>query len=171
MLPVSPLSHAIALGLLGWFFIQMRRVDPQPGSPTALLVAAVLGAWALVTTWIAAQGLYLAHNDKLAIVAGIFILTTLTSQAMPNAAVTVLMAPIALNIAGDMSISPYALMMTVAIAASASFLSPVAHPANSLVMGPGGYRFSDFIRAGLPLTLIVFVLVLTVMPIFWPLTP
>lgn len=71
MLPVSPLSHAIAFGLLGWLFIQMRQVDPQPGSPTALLVAAVLAAWALATTWIAAQGLYLAHNDRLAIVAGI----------------------------------------------------------------------------------------------------
>ena len=58
--------------------------------------------------------------------------------------------------------------MTVAIAASAAFLSPVGHPANLLVMGPGGYRFSDYIKVGLPLTLVILVVVMLVMPIFWP---
>jgi di/tricarboxylate transporter len=60
-------------------------------------------------------------------------------------------------------------MMVVAIAASASFMSPVGHPANVLVMGPGGYRFSDYIKVGIPLTLVVLVVVLLVLPIFWPL--
>jgi di/tricarboxylate transporter len=59
-------------------------------------------------------------------------------------------------------------MMGIAIAASASFLSPVSHPANVLVMGPGGYHFSDYIKVGLPLTILVFVIVLAVLPIFWP---
>jgi di/tricarboxylate transporter len=54
------------------------------------------------------------------------------------------------------------------VAASAAFLSPVAHPANLLVMGPGGYRFRDYIRVGLPLTLVVLIVVMFVMPIFWP---
>ena len=62
-------------------------------------------------------------------------------------------------------------MMTVAVSASASFLSPVAHPANVLTMGPGGYRFTDYIRVGLPLTLVVLFVVLVVLPIFWPLVP
>jgi len=53
-------------------------------------------------------------------------------------------------------------------AASAAFLSPVGHPANLLVMGPGGYRFSDYLKVGLPLTLVVLVVVMLVMPIFWP---
>jgi di/tricarboxylate transporter len=90
---------------------------------------------------------------------------------MPNAAVAVLLAPIALNTANDLAISPYALMMTVAVAASASFLSPVAHPANVLILGPGGYRFSDYIKVGLPLTVVVMIVVLLVLPIFWPLVP
>ena len=88
---------------------------------------------------------------------------------MPNPAVVVLLAPIAMNTASDLAMSPYALMMTVAVSASASFLSPVAHPANVLIMGPGGYRFTDYIRVGLPLTITVLIVVLLVLPIFWPL--
>lgn len=61
--------------------------------------------------------------------------------------------------------------MVVALSASASFLSPVAHPANVLIMGPGGYRFADYIKVGVPLTLVVLVVVLLVLPIFWPLFP
>jgi di/tricarboxylate transporter len=95
----------------------------------------------------------------------------MASQVMPNPAVVVLLAPIALNAANDMGMSPYSLMMTVALSASASFLSPVAHPANVLIMGPGGYRFTDYIKVGLPLTLVVLVVTLLVLPIFWPLFP
>ena len=96
-------------------------------------------------------------------------MATAASQFMPNAVVTVLMAPIAINTANNLGLSPYALMMTIAIAASAAFLSPVGHPANVLVMGPGGYRFSDYIRVGLPLTILVLLITLLVLPIFWPL--
>ena len=105
----------------------------------------------------------------LAVLAGVFILTTLATQVMPNPAVVVLMAPIALTTAGDLGISPYAIMMVVALSASASFLSPVAHPANVLIMGPGGYRFTDYIKVGMPLTLVTLVVTLLVLPIFWPL--
>jgi di/tricarboxylate transporter len=102
------------------------------------------------------------------IISGLFLMTTLTSQIMPNAAVAVLMIPIALNLAEELSLSPSMLLMVVAISASASFLSPVAHPANSLVMGPGGYRFTDFLKVGIPLTLIVWVVVILILPLFWP---
>jgi di/tricarboxylate transporter len=105
----------------------------------------------------------------LAVVAGLFVLAALTSQVMPNPAVAVLLAPIALNTANDLGMSPYALMMTVALSSSASFLSPVAHPANLLVLGPGGYRFTDYIKVGVPLTLVTLAVVLLMLPIFWPL--
>jgi di/tricarboxylate transporter len=104
----------------------------------------------------------------LAVIAGVFILTNVTSQVMPNAVVAVLMAPIAYNAAVDLGISPYTMMMVVAIAASASFMSPVGHPANVLVMGPGGYRFSDYIKLGFPLTILVLLITLLILPIFWP---
>jgi di/tricarboxylate transporter len=105
----------------------------------------------------------------LALLAGFFLMTNIASQFMPNAVVTVLMAPIAITTASDLSLSPYTLMMAVAIAASASFMSPVGHPANVLVMGPGGYRFADFVKVGIPLTLVVLLVTLLVLPIFWPL--
>jgi di/tricarboxylate transporter len=104
----------------------------------------------------------------LAVMAGLFLLAALASQVMPNPAVAVLLAPIALNTANDLGVSPYPLMMTVAISASAAFLSPVGHSANILVMGPGGYRFADYTKVGIPLTLMVLVVVLVVMPTFWP---
>jgi di/tricarboxylate transporter len=104
----------------------------------------------------------------LAVTAGLFMLAALASQVMPNPAVAVLLAPIALNTANDLGISPYPLMMAVAISASAAFLSPVGHSANVLVMGPGGYRFADYTKVGIPLTLVVLAVVLLVLPIFWP---
>jgi di/tricarboxylate transporter len=106
-----------------------------------------------------------------AVIAGIFILTSIATQIIPTAALVVLMAPIALNTAADLGMSPLALMMTVAMAASASFSSPVSHPANVLVMGPGGYRFVDYLKVGLPLTLVVLALVVLLVPVFWPLFP
>jgi uncharacterized protein with PhoU and TrkA domain len=104
----------------------------------------------------------------LAVLAGLFILAALASQVMPNPAVAVLLAPIALNTARDLGISPYPFMMAVAISASAAFLSPVGHSANILVMGPGGYRFADYTKVGIPLTLVVLLVVLAVVPIIWP---
>ena len=104
----------------------------------------------------------------LAVLAGLFILAALASQVMPNPAVAVLLAPIALNTARDLGVSPYPLMMAVAISASAAFLSPVGHSANILVMGPGGYRFADYTKVGIPLTLVVLLVVLAAVPIIWP---
>jgi di/tricarboxylate transporter len=70
-----------------------------------------------------------------------------------------------------MGLSPYGLMMAVAVAASASFMTPVSHPANILVMGPGGYRFMDYLKVGGLLTLVIFVVIVVVLPLFWPLVP
>ena len=104
----------------------------------------------------------------LVVMGGFFLLAALASQVMPNPAVAVLLAPIALRTANDIGLSPYALMMIVAVSASAAFLSPVGHAVNVLVMGPGGYRFSDYVKVGLPLTLVTMVVALLVIPVFWP---
>ena len=103
----------------------------------------------------------------IAVLAGFFLLAALSSQFMPNPAVAVLLAPIALSTSADLGISPYPLMMTVAVSASAAFLSPVGHSANILVMGPGGYRFSDYFKVGLPLTILTMIIVLIVVPLVW----
>ncbi len=110
-------------------------------------------------------------GGPMAIVAALYVLTALSAQFMPTAAVAILMAPIALDTAAATGLSPYALIMAVALSSSASFLSPVAHPANLLVMGPGGYRFVDYTKVGLPLTLVCLLVVLLVLPLVWPLAP
>lgn len=105
----------------------------------------------------------------LGILAGFFVMTAVAVQFIPGVVVILFMAPIALNIAAEQGISATALMMVVAIATSASFMSPIGHPVNVLVMGPGGYRFSDYTKVGIPLTLVVFAVTMLVLPLVWPL--
>ena len=102
------------------------------------------------------------------ILIGLYLITSAATFVIPTAALVVLMAPIALQAASNLGISPYAVMMAVAIAASASFTSPISHPANLLVMGPGGYRFVDYVKLGLPLTLVVMLIAFLLIPVFWP---
>jgi di/tricarboxylate transporter len=104
-----------------------------------------------------------------AMIAGLFIMTTLAAQIMPTPVVVVLMAQISLSAAVSTGLSPYAVIMVIAIGASCSFLSPVGHPSNLLIMSPGGYRFKDYFRVGLPLTFVILLIVLFVLPVFWPL--
>ena len=105
------------------------------------------------------------------VIAGLYVLTATATMIVPTAALVVLMSPIVLSASAEMGIEPQTAMMAVAMAASASFTSPISHPANILVMGPGGYRFVDYIKIGVPLTLIVFVAVMFLLPLFWPITP
>ncbi len=105
------------------------------------------------------------------VIMGLYILTAMATMIIPTAALVVLMSPIVLSAMGDLGLEPQTAMMAVAMAASASFTSPISHPANILVMGPGGYRFVDYLKVGVPLTLVVFVTVMALLPIFWPLTP
>jgi uncharacterized protein with PhoU and TrkA domain len=104
-----------------------------------------------------------------AVLGALYLVTALATSIIPTAALVVLMAPIALRACSAMELSPYAVMMAIAMAASASFTSPISHPANVLVMGPGGYRFVDYVKLGVPLTLLVFVVVMLVLPFVWPL--
>lgn len=104
------------------------------------------------------------------VIAGLYFVTAAATMIIPTAALVVLMAPIVLSASADLGIAPHTAMMAVAMAASASFTSPISHPANLLVMGPGGYRFADYLKVGLPLTAVVFVAVMLLLPIFWPLT-
>ncbi|MCZ6727819.1 MAG: SLC13 family permease [Acidobacteria bacterium] len=149
-------------------YIEWRAVFLIAGMLPLGLAIQQTGAADLVTEvmvgWIGGFG-------PLAVVGGLYLLTALAAQVMPTAAVAILIAPLAIHTAADLGISPYALMMTVSLSASASFMSPVAHPANVLIMGPGGYRFVDYIKVGLPLTLICLAVTLLVLPLVWPLSP
>ena len=105
------------------------------------------------------------------VIMGLYILTAMATMIIPTAALVVLMSPIVLSAMSDMGLAPETAMMAVAMAASASFTSPISHPANILVMGPGGYRFVDYLKVGVPLTIVVFIAVMVLLPILWPLSP
>ncbi|NWK57007.1 SLC13 family permease [Verrucomicrobiaceae bacterium N1E253] len=95
-------------------------------------------------------------------VIGLYVLTSLATTIVPTTALVLIMAPIAIGAAVRLGISPHLIMMAVAMAASASFTSPISHPANVMVMGPGGYRFIDYVKMGVLLAVVV---MLTVVPI------
>jgi di/tricarboxylate transporter len=105
------------------------------------------------------------------VIGGLYVVTAMATMIIPTAALVVLMSPIVLSAMGDLGLQPETAMMAIAMAASASFTSPISHPANILVMGPGGYRFVDYLKIGVPLTLVIFVTVMFLLPVFWPLIP
>ncbi len=95
--------------------------------------------------------------------------TMLLSNLINNAAAALLMAPIGVNLAHSLGVSIDPFLMAVAVGASTPFLTPIGHQSNTLVMGPGGYRFGDYWRMGLPLSVIVAAVGAAVIPVFWPL--
>lgn len=105
----------------------------------------------------------------LAVMIGLFVLTTVLTAFMSNAAAAVLVTPIAVQTAVSLGADPRAFVMGIAIAASNSFVTPIGHQSCVLVYGPGGYRFFDFAKVGLPLTILIWVLMLIFLPIFFPL--
>jgi di/tricarboxylate transporter len=105
----------------------------------------------------------------LAVLAGIYLFVTLITQPMSNAAATVLIAPIAIDIALSLGANPQPFVLATVIGASTSFLTPVGHQANVLVFGPGGYRFFDYTRTGGPMSLVILITTLIFLPMIWPL--
>ncbi len=108
-----------------------------------------------------------AGNPRL-VLAAVFVVTTLLSLFISNTATAVLMAPVALAIADSLGASPYPFAMTVALAASAAYMTPVSSPINTLVVGPGNYRFMDFVRIGTPFWLITLAVVVAMVPVLLP---
>ncbi len=102
------------------------------------------------------------------VLVGFFLLTATLSQVISNTATTLILAPMAVDAAERLTIAPEPLLIAVAIAASAAFSTPIASPVNTLVLGPGGYRFRDFLKAGLPLQILALVIVTALVPWFFP---
>jgi di/tricarboxylate transporter len=105
------------------------------------------------------------------LLAGIYLLSALITQPMSNAAAVVLMVPIALDTAHGLDVNHLTFTMAVVIGAATSFLTPVGHKANVLVFGPGGYRFFDYTRVGVFLTIALFIVSMIFLPIIWPFYP
>jgi di/tricarboxylate transporter len=170
---VAVLLAALAMGL----FRCLRLEDAYRSInwPSLVVIAGMLPlARALEQTGgvtLIADGLVagLGAFGPLALLAGIFLLAALVGLFISNTATAVLMAPVAIAAAQQIGVSPYPFAMTVAVAASAAFATPVSSPVNTLVLAPGGYRFNDFVRVGLPLILLVMAITLLVVPLLLPL--
>ncbi len=109
----------------------------------------------------------LGSFGPLVLAAGLFSLTMLLTQTMAGPAVATIITPIAISAARQVGADPRAFGMDVALATSMAFLTPLGHPVNVLVMGPGGYRFSDFFKVGWPLSLLLLAIILGLLPLFW----
>ena len=133
-----------------------------------LPMSTALGKVGLVD--VAANGLVNSFGQMgpLAVLAGLFLITSLFTQVLSNTATTVVIAPIALVVAQSLGVLPQAFMMSVAIAASMAFASPVASPTNTLVLGAGEYRFSDYIKVGVPLIFLMLVATVIFLPLLFP---
>ena len=103
------------------------------------------------------------------VLGSIFAITALLGLFISNTATAVLMAPVALGIAEELQASPYPFAMIVALAASTAFMTPISSPVNTLVVGPGNYRFADFVRIGVPFAVIVMIVCVLLVPWLLPL--
>ncbi|MGA0395495.1 MAG: SLC13 family permease, partial [Rhodospirillales bacterium] len=110
-----------------------------------------------------------AGHSAVVVLALLMIITMTLSDVMNNTATAVIAAPIAIDVASRLGVSPDPFLMAVAVAASCAFLTPIGHKNNTLIMGPGGYRFSDYWRMGLPLEIIIVAVGVPTILVFWPL--
>ncbi len=102
------------------------------------------------------------------ILAGFYLLTLVLTELVTNNAVAILMTPIAISVALSLDVSPRPFLVAIMFAASASFITPIGYQTNTYVYGAGGYRFADFIKVGLPLSLTLWIAGIILIPIFWP---
>lgn len=123
------------------------------------------GAAELLARWILEA---LGTPSPLAITMLLFAVTALLTQFMSNSASAALIAPIGIVIAQKLSISPYPLLMVIAVASSCAYATPIGTPPCTLMLGPGNYRFVDYIKAGLPLILLCFAATVIIVPLVWP---
>ncbi|AHK77977.1 citrate transporter [Ectothiorhodospira haloalkaliphila] len=173
-----PAAVAFALGVLA--SMALRTVPPQAvyhaiDWPVIVLLAALIPvAGAMATTGTAdliARLLIenVAQGHAVVGLALILVVTMFLSDLMNNAATAAVMCPIAIGTANALGVSPDAFLMAVAIGASCAFLTPIGHQNNTLILGPGGFRFSDYWRLGLPLEIIVVAIAVPLLLVVWPL--
>ena len=127
------------------------------------------GAGKLIADW--TVGLMGGSPSPLVVTAVLFILSCVLTQFMSNTASAALLCPIGIAISQNLGADPKAVLMAIAVAASCAFASPVGTPPNTLVLGPGGYKFMDYVKAGTGLVIVAFIVSLVVIPMVWPFFP
>ena len=177
-LGLLPAAAAFALGVLASMVLKTvppRDVYTAIDWPVVVLLAALIPVAGAMEATGAADVLArvlvdtVAQGNAIAALAVILIVTMFLSDVMNNAATAAVMCPIALGIAATLGVSPDSFLMAVAIGASCAFLTPIGHQNNTLILGPGGFRFGDYWRLGLPLEALVVAVSLPLLLIVWPL--
>lgn len=176
-LGVAPIVMLSLAGVAAMFLTRclharqaVRAVEPE----VLLLLAGTIplglamnrtGIATEVASWLVGIGGTYGPN---ALIAGLYVFTSVLTAMLSNNASSVLLAPIALGMASELTIDPKPLLMAIAFGASASFATPIGYQTNTLVMGPGGYRFSDYLRLGLPMNIVLAIAASFLIPLFWP---
>ena len=164
-----------ALAMIATRCVSINEAYKAINWPSLVLIAGMLPlATALKQTGgtdLMVDGLVDSIGDlgPFAMMAGLFALTAMLSLFVSNTATAVMLAPIAIGVALDMGVAPAPFVMTVAVAASAAFMTPVSSPVNTLVVEPGGYGFIDFVKIGVPMALLTGVVSLILIPLLFPL--
>ncbi|TIV01825.1 MAG: SLC13 family permease, partial [Mesorhizobium sp.] len=174
LLPVPVAFFAAAVGIVLFKVIPLRDVYQSLDGPILVMLAVLIpvsdslrttGATALVAAELARFGTILPAPGALTL---ILVAAMAVTPFLNNAATVLVMAPVASEFAADLGYRPEAFLMAVAIGAGCDFLTPIGHQCNTLVMGPGGYRFSDYPRLGLPLSFLVVIVAVPMLAIVWP---
>lgn len=169
---------AFALGVLAFMVLRvvpLRAIYEAIDWPVIVLLGALIPVAGAMSTSGAADLLARVLMENIAqghpvIVLTLLLVVTMTlSDFMNNAATAAVMCPIALSAASQLGVSPDALLMAVAIGASCSFLTPIGHQNNTLILSPGGFRFGDYWQLGLPLEILVVLVSVPLLLLFWPL--
>ena len=154
--------------------IRMEQAYRAINWESVILIAAILPMSTALQetggdTFIANGLINTVGDNPLLLLGGVFLLTAAFTQVISNTATSALLAPIAINAAQTVGISPHTAMIMVAVGASSAFVTPIASPVNMLVLNPGSYNFSDFVKVGLPLVLLFLLAALLLVPLVWPL--
>ena len=170
-LPVALGSAALAMILVG--LVPVREMYDHIDWPVIVLLGAMIPVSQALevsgTTQLIASSLVGMSLPPVVLLTVILVVTMTLSDVINNAATAVVMAPIALTIAQQLGVNPDAFLMAVAIGASSAFLTPIGHQNNALILGPGGYRFGDYWRMGLPLEVLIVLVAIPMLLIVWPL--
>ncbi|RMD65395.1 MAG: SLC13 family permease, partial [Alphaproteobacteria bacterium] len=175
---VLPIAVALGLAVVVMALsglILVRQIYEAVDWPVIVLLGSLLPVGAAMQTTgatdaIAGALLDLTAGAPAVVILALIMVTTMTlSDVLNNAATAVVMAPIAATVAGRLEASVDPFLMAVAIGASCAFLTPIGHQNNALVMGPGGYRFGDYWRMGLPLEIVIVAVSLPMILLVWPL--
>lgn len=178
-LGLMPAALAFATGVLLVMFLRllpMRQIyDSIDWSVVVLLAALIPVAGAMSATGTAdllAEGLLqlLPAERTLLILGAVLVVTMVLSDFMNNAATAAVMAPVALSTAQQLGVNPDTFLMAVAVGASCAFLTPIGHQNNTLILGPGGFKFGDYWRLGLPMEILIVLLGTPLLAWIWPLT-